>query len=72
MQTTINIDDNLLEQAAKLANIDNQSQVIELALSEFIHHHRGSHKKSKLLELYGAGGICEDYDYKTLRNEEDK
>jgi len=72
MQTMLNIDDNLLEQATKLANIDNQSQVIELALIEFIHHHRGSHKKSKLLELYGAGGICEDYDYKALRNEEDK
>ena len=48
MQTTITIDDSLLEQAAKLANIDNQSQVIELALSEFIHHHRVSHKKSPI------------------------
>ena len=72
MQTTITIDDSLLEQAAKLANIDNQSQVIELALHVFINHHKESHKISRLLELYGAGGISEDYDYKTLRNEEDK
>jgi len=33
-QITINIDDSLLELAAKLSNIDNQSQVIELAFSE--------------------------------------
>ena len=68
MQTTITIDDKLLEQAAKLANIDNQSKVIELALHEFINHHKESHNKSRLLELYGAGGIPEYYDYKTLRN----
>jgi hypothetical protein len=29
----VNIDNSLLEKAAKLANIDNQSQVIELALN---------------------------------------
>jgi len=72
MQTTITIDDKLLAEATKIANTDNQSQVIELALSEFIHHHRATHKKSKILELYGAGGIREDYDYKALRNEEGK
>ena len=53
MQTTINIDDSLLEQAAKLANIDNQSQVIELALSEFIHHHRQFPKKHDIRDLVG-------------------
>ena len=70
MQTTITIDDNLIEEAAKLANTHNQSQLIELALSEFIKYHQPGHRKSKLLELYGAGGIREDYDYKALRNED--
>ena len=72
MQTTITIDDNLIEEAAKLANTQNKSQLIELALSEFIKHHQPGHQKSGLLELYGAGGIRDDYDYKALRNEEGK
>lgn len=72
MQTTITIDDNLLAEAAKIANTDNQSQLIALALSEFIQHHQPTHNKARLLELYGAGGIREDYDYKALRNEEGK
>jgi hypothetical protein len=41
---TINIDDRLLEIAAKLANIENQSEVIELALNEFILRHPLSKK----------------------------
>lgn len=72
MQTTITIDDNLIEQAAKLANTQNQSQLIELALSEFIKHHQAVPQKPRLLELYGAGGIREDYNYKALRNEDGK
>lgn len=32
MQTTLNIDDKLFEEAAKLAATDNQSQLIEIAL----------------------------------------
>jgi hypothetical protein len=72
MQTTITIDDKLLQEAAKLANTDNQNQLIELALSEFIQRHQPTHKKPRILDLLGAGGIREDYDYKALRNEEGK
>lgn len=68
MQTTITIDDNLLQEAAKLANTDNQSQLVEMALSEFIQHHQLTQKKPRILDLLGAGGIREDYDYKALRN----
>ena len=67
MQTTITIDDSLLEEAAKLANIDNQSQVIELALSEFIHHHRQFPKKHDIRDLVGKVSIDPDYDYKKMR-----
>ncbi len=66
MQTTIIIDDSLLEQAAKLANIDNQSQVIELALHEFIHHHQLP-KKHDIRDLVGKVSIAPDYDYKKMR-----
>lgn len=72
MQTTITIDDTLLAEAAKLANTDNQSQLIALALSEFIQHHQPTQKRPRILDLLGAGGIREDYDYKALRNEEGK
>jgi hypothetical protein len=72
MQTTITIDNKLIEEAAKLVDIQNQNQIIEMALQEFIKKHSLNQAKSKLLKLYGAGGIREDYDYKALRNEEDK
>jgi hypothetical protein len=68
MQTTINIDENLFAEAIKIANVD-KDKLFEMALSEFIKHHQAPLKKSKLLDLYGSGGISEDYDYKALRNE---
>jgi len=40
MQATLNIDDKLFEEAAKLAATENQSQLIEIALSEFIKNHQ--------------------------------
>lgn len=72
MQTTIEINEQLISEAAKLANVENQSQLIEIALNEFIKNHSLKRTKTKLLELYGAGGIREDYDYKMLRREEEK
>ena len=66
MQTTITIDDQLLAEAAKLANIDNQSQVIELALNEFIHR-RQLPKKHDIRDLVGKVSIDPDYDYKKMR-----
>lgn len=72
MQTTVTIEDSLIETAAKLANMQNQNQLIELALREFIQNHQPSRKPAKILELYGAGGIREDYDYKALRCSEEQ
>ena len=68
MQTLLTIDDALFEQAAKLADTQNQNQLVELALSEFIRQHQKQDANSKILGLYGIGGIREDYDYKALRN----
>lgn len=69
MQTTVNIDDKLIEEAAKLANTQNQSQLIELALREFIEHHQPS-KKPDIRDLGGKVSIDPDYDYKKLRTGE--
>ncbi len=72
MQTTIEINEQLITKAAKLANTNNQSQLIEMALSEFIKNHSLKRTTAKILELYGTGGIRDDYDYQALRREEDK
>jgi Arc/MetJ family transcription regulator len=69
MQTTITIDDNLIEEAAKLANIQNQSQLIELALSEFIKR-RQQPQKYDVRDLVGKVSIDPDYDYKKMRTDE--
>jgi uncharacterized protein HemY len=66
MQTTITINDKLLEEAIKLANTDNQSQLIEMALSEFIKNHAPT-TKHDVRDLVGKVSIDPDYDYKKLR-----
>jgi len=69
MQTTLNIDDKLFEEAAKLAATDNQSQLIEIALGEFINNHRQIQKRD-VRDLVGKVEIAPDYDYKKLRTGE--
>lgn len=69
-QTTLTLDENLFIQAAKLIAIEDKSRLVEIALQEFIQNHQPA-KKMKLLDLYGMGGIREDYDYKKLRTDED-
>ena len=70
MQATINIDDQLFAQAVKIAAIDNSDKIIEIALREFIDNHQPA-KKLNMLDLFGAGGISADYDYKKLRCDQD-
>lgn len=69
-QTTLTIDDNLFIEAARLVAIQDKNQLVEMALTELIKNHQLS-KKANLLELYGVGGIRDDYDYKKLRCDED-
>lgn len=63
MQTTVNIDDKLIEEAAKLADTQNQSKLIELALIEFIKHHQLP-QKHDVRDLVGKVSIDPYYDYK--------
>lgn len=69
MQTTVNIDDKLIEEATKLADTKDQSQLIELALREFIDHHRRPQKRD-IRDLVGKISIDPDYDYKKMRTGE--
>lgn len=67
MQTLLTIDDKLFSEATKIAAIQDPNQLVEAALREFIVNHQQP-KKNNLLDLFGAGGIANDYDYKALRN----
>ena len=69
MQAKLNIDDKLYEEAAKLAATDNQSQLIEIALSEFIKNHQQAQKRD-VRDLVGKVSIDPDYDYKKMRTDE--
>ncbi len=66
MQTTLHIDDKLFEEAAKIAATENQSQLIEIVLSEFIKNHQQAQKRD-VRDLVGKVEIAPDYDYKKLR-----
>lgn len=63
MRTTIVIDDDLLAKAFALSGARTKRELIERALREFVERH----KKRDLMDLFGTGGLREDYDYKALR-----
>ncbi|MFN6568674.1 type II toxin-antitoxin system VapB family antitoxin [Dendronalium sp. ChiSLP03b] len=63
MQTTINIDEALLNEALQLTNLTNQEELINLALQEFVR----SRRKKNLLDLAGQIQFAQDFDHKALR-----
>ena len=69
MQTLINIDEKLLAKAAQFVTTQNQSQLIEIALLEFIKNHQSTLKRD-VRDLIGKVNIAPDYDYKKLRTSE--
>ena len=63
MRTNIDIDDKLMEEAFRIANVRTKKELVHLALQEFIK----AKKKKDLLELSGKIQFHEGYDYKSLR-----
>lgn len=63
MRTNIDIDEKLMEEAFRLANVRTKKELVHLALQEFIK----AKKKKDLLELSGKIQFHEGYDYKSLR-----
>jgi Arc/MetJ family transcription regulator len=63
MRTNIVLDDQLVEEALKYSNAKTKRELVDIALREFV----ATHGRRDLLDLYGKGGIREDYDYKSLR-----
>ena len=63
MRTNIVLDDGLVREAMKLANVKTKREAVDVALRRFVQTGR----QHKLLALKGAGGIRAGYDYKRAR-----
>ena len=63
MRTNIELDDALIEEALRYADVRTKKDIVHLALREFVARHR----RRDVRELRGTVGIREDYDHKRLR-----
>jgi Arc/MetJ family transcription regulator len=64
LRTNIVLDEKLVREAMKLANVKTKREVVDLALRRYVH----SGKQKKLLDLEGSGGVRKGYDYKQARS----
>jgi Arc/MetJ family transcription regulator len=64
VRTNIVLDDKLVREAMKLAKASTMREAVDIALRRFVQ----SGRQKKLLDLYGAGGVRKDYDYKRVRS----
>lgn len=63
MRTNIVLDDSLVKEAFRYAPVKTKRELVDLALRELV----ASRKRRDLRELFGRGGIRDDYDYKSVR-----
>jgi Arc/MetJ family transcription regulator len=64
VRTNIVLDDKLVKEAMRLANVRTMREAVAVALRRFVQ----SGRQRKLLELYGSGGVRKDYDHKRARS----
>ncbi len=64
MRTNIVLDDKLVKEAMRLANVRTMREAVAVALRRFVQNGR----QRKLLDLYGTGGVRKGYDYKRARS----
>jgi Arc/MetJ family transcription regulator len=64
MRTNIVLDDELLQEAFRYANVSTKKEIVHLALKEFVENA----KKLSLLDLKGKISFDDEYDYKAMRN----
>ncbi len=64
MRTNIVLDDQLVKEAMKLANVKTKREAVDMALRRFVQ----SSKQKKLLDLFGTGGIRKGYNHKRARS----
>jgi Arc/MetJ family transcription regulator len=63
VRTNIVLDDGLVKEAFRYAPVKTKRELVDLALRELV----ANRKRRDLRELFGHGGIRDDYDYKSLR-----
>ena len=64
MRTNIVLDEKLIREAMKLANVTTKREAVDVALRRFVQ----SGRQRRLLALKGTGGIKSGYDYKRVRS----
>ena len=64
MRTNIVLDDKLVKEAMRLANVRTMREAVAVALRRFVQ----SGRQRKLLDLYGTGGVRKNYDHKRARS----
>ena len=64
-ENSLQINENLLQEALALSNYQSRTAVIEAALHEYIQRH----KQLKVIELFGTIDYESDYDYKQQRQQ---
>lgn len=67
MRTNIVLDDKLIKEAFKYADVASKRELIHLALLEFVRQH----KRKDIRKLVGKVKIAHNYDYKKLREDKD-
>ena len=63
MRTNIVLDDKLVQEVMKLANVKTKREAVDVALRRFVQ----SGRQRRLLALKGSGGVHARYDYKRAR-----
>jgi len=63
MQASITLDDSLLQEALGYAQVEDNTELMQIVLQEFINNHR----RKDVRELRGQVRILADYDYKQAR-----
>jgi Arc/MetJ family transcription regulator len=64
MRTNIVLDEKLVKEAMKLANVKTKREAVHVALRRFVQ----SGRQRRLLELHGDGGVRQGYDHKKARS----
>jgi len=64
MRTNIVLDEKLVREAMKLANVKTKREAVHVALRRFVQ----SGRQKRLLDLHGDGGVRKGYDYKKARS----
>lgn len=63
MRTNIVLDEKLVKEAFEYTDVKTKKDLINLALIEFIQHHR----RKDIRQLLGKVKISDEYNYKALR-----